>query len=50
MQRVLKPKNIEVLFNHETVEILGDNTVSGVKVKNNVSLDEKIEATGFFRY
>ena len=48
-KRVFETKNIEVLFNHETVEILGDNSVSGVKVKNNVSLDEKIiEATGFF--
>ena len=48
-KRVFETKNIEVLFNYETVEILGDNSVSGVKVKNNVSLDEKIiEATGFF--
>ena len=48
-KRVFETKNIEVLFNHETVEILGDNSVSGIKVKNNVSLDEKIiEATGFF--
>ena len=48
-KRVFDTKNIEVLFNHETVEILGDNTVSAVKVKNNISSDEKIiEATGFF--
>lgn len=48
-KRVFETKNIEVLFNHETVEILGDNSVSAVKVKNNVSSDEKIiEATGFF--
>ena len=48
-KRVFETKYIEVLFNYETVEILGDNSVSGVKVKNNVSLDEKIiEATGFF--
>jgi len=48
-KRVFETKNIEVLFNHETVEILGNNSVSGVKVKNNVRLDEKIiEATGFF--
>lgn len=47
--RVFETKNIEVLFNHETVEILGDKTVSSVKVKNNASLEEKIiEATGFF--
>ena len=48
-KRVFETKNIEVLFNHETVEILGDKTVSSVKVKNNASLEEKIiEATGFF--
>ena len=48
-KRVFETKNIEILINHETVEILGDNSVSSVKVKNNVSLDEKIiEATGFF--
>mgnify|MGYP001297589493 FL=1 len=48
-KRVFDTKNIEVLFNHETVEILGDNSVSAVKVKNNISSDEKIiEATGFF--
>tara|TARA_B100000575_G_scaffold43689_1_gene31083 strand:+ start:1562 stop:2491 length:930 start_codon:yes stop_codon:yes gene_type:complete len=48
-KRVFETKNIEVLFNYETVEILGDNRVSSVKVKNNVSLDEKIiEVTGFF--
>ena len=33
--RVLNTPNIEVLFNHETVEVVGDNTVTGVRVKNN---------------
>lgn len=47
--RIEKTKNIEVLFNTETVEILGEKAVEGVKVKNNVSGEEKvIPITGFF--
>jgi thioredoxin reductase (NADPH) len=47
--RVLNTANIEVLFNHETVEILGEKGVTGVKVKDTNSGTEKmIEATGFF--
>lgn len=47
--RVLNTPNIEVLFNSETDEILGENTVSGVRVKNNQdnSLRE-IAISGFF--
>ena len=47
--RVLNTPNIEVLFNHETVEILGGKTVEAVRVKdvkNNKEYD--IAATGFF--
>jgi thioredoxin reductase (NADPH) len=41
--------NIEILWNHETEEILGDKTVTGVRVKNNLTNDIKeIEITGFF--
>ncbi len=49
-ERVKKTENIEILFNTETVEVLGDgNGVTGARVKNNVSGDEHdIEATGFF--
>lgn len=47
--RVNNMANIEVLYNTETVEVLGDEAVDGVKVKNNVSGEEKvIPATGFF--
>lgn len=48
--RVRKTKNIEILFNTETEEVLGDGQlVTGVRVKNNVT-DEvtEIPATGFF--
>jgi len=47
--RVLNTPNIKVLFNHETVEILGGKTVEAVRVKdvkNNKEYD--IAATGFF--
>jgi thioredoxin reductase (NADPH) len=47
--RVLNTPNIEVLFNHETIEILGEKTTNGVKVKNSLTGEEKIiPATGFF--
>jgi thioredoxin reductase (NADPH) len=48
-ERVMNTPNIEVLFNTETVEVLGDDVVDGVKVKNMVTGEEKvIPATGFF--
>ncbi len=48
-ERVMKTPNIEVLFNTETVEVIGEKTVTGVKVKNNVTGDEQtIPAEGFF--
>ena len=47
--RVENTKNIELLFNHETKEILGDKTVHGVKVLNNKTKEERtLEVTGFF--
>ncbi|MBK7683946.1 MAG: thioredoxin-disulfide reductase [Bacteroidetes bacterium] len=47
--RVLNTPNIEVLFNHETVEILGDKGVNAVKVINNITHEEKVlDVTGFF--
>lgn len=47
--RVLNTPNIEVLFNSETDEILGDKKVDGVRIKNNVT-GEKTEypIQGFF--
>jgi len=48
-QRVKNMANIEVLYNTETVEVLGDESVTGVRVKNNVTGEEKdLVATGFF--
>ena len=48
--RVKKTSNIEILYNTETVEVLGDGQlVNGVKVKNNLTQEEStIPCTGFF--
>ena len=48
--RVKNTKNIEILFNTNTEEVLGDGqVVTGVKVKNNVTGEvTEIPATGFF--
>lgn len=47
--RVTNTANIEILYNTETVEIVGDKGVSGVRVKNNKTQEEKtLEVTGFF--
>ncbi len=47
--RTMNTENIEVLFNHETVEVLGETVVEGVKIKNNITNQEAtLEATGFF--
>jgi len=49
-ERVKNTENIEILFNTETVEVLGDGQgVTGAKVKNNKTGEEKeVPATGFF--
>ena len=47
--RVKSAHNIEVLYNTETEEILGDEEVSGVRVKNRETNEESIlDVTGFF--
>ena len=48
--RVRKTPNIDILFNTETEEVLGDGqVVTGVKVSNNVTGETSIiPATGFF--
>lgn len=48
--RVRKTPNIEILMNHDTVEVLGDGqVVTGVKALNKTTQTEiEIEATGFF--
>lgn len=49
-ERVKSTPNIEILFNTQTLEVLGDdNGVTGAKVKNTVTGEERvIPATGFF--
>ncbi len=48
-KRVFDTENIEVLWNTETLDVLGDEGVTGAKVKNNKTGEEsEIEATGFF--
>lgn len=47
--RVLNSPNIEVYWNTETDEILGDRTVSGVRIRNNQSGEIKeVAVNGFF--
>jgi thioredoxin reductase (NADPH) len=47
--RVENTANIEMLYNHETREVLGDKTVSGVRVVNNKTNEERdLDVTGFF--
>jgi len=50
MHRVLNTHNIEVLYNTQTKEILGDGqSVNGVKVFSNKTNEERIlDVTGFF--
>src|SRR5246500_193201 len=48
-QRVLNTPNIEVLWDTETKEILGDNGVTGALVYNSKTKQErKLDVTGFF--
>ena len=48
-KRVMSLDNIEIMWNHETVEVLGDEGVTGVRVINNKTQETKdLEVTGFF--
>ena len=48
-QRVHDAENIEVHWNTETIEVLGDDEVTGAKVRNRVTGEEsEIKASGFF--
>ena len=48
-QRVLSKENIEVLWHTETLEVLGDNAVTGALVKNTKTGEERVlDITGFF--
>ena len=47
--RVKAIDNIEIHYNTETVEVLGEHGVEGAKVKNNITGEEEvIPCTGFF--
>lgn len=47
--RVLKAPNIKVYWNTETDEVLGDKTVTGVRIKNNRTGEtQEIAVNGFF--
>jgi thioredoxin reductase (NADPH) len=49
VNRVLNTPNIEVIYNHETKEILGSKTVEGALIINNQTGEErKLDVTGFF--
>lgn len=50
VHRVLNTPNIEVHYNTETEEVVGDGqVVTGVRVKNNVTNESKVlDVTGFF--
>lgn len=48
-KRVFSIPNLEILWNTQTEEVLGDQTVTGVKVKNTKTNESHvIDATGFF--
>ena len=41
--------NIKVLFNHEVIEVLGENVVDGLKIKSNLTNDvSELKITGLF--
>lgn len=46
--RVLNTPNIEVLYNSETKEILGEKGVDGALIVNNKGEERKLTITGFF--
>ncbi|XVJ65869.1 MAG: thioredoxin-disulfide reductase [Lacibacter sp.] len=48
-ERVMNAPNIKIYWNTETIEILGENKVDGMKVKNNKTGEESvIPVQGFF--
>src|SRR5688500_1596642 len=48
-KRVMSIPNIEIHWNTETVEIIGGDIVTGVKIKNNISgIEETLDIQGFF--
>ena len=48
-KRIMEAPNIEVLFNHETVDLLGENELEGVVAVNNKTGEKKtLTVQGFF--
>ena len=48
-ERVFKTPNIQIYWNSETVEVIGEKTVSAVKIRNNVTGElSEIPVNGFF--
>ncbi|WP_338868617.1 thioredoxin-disulfide reductase [Spirosoma sp. SC4-14] len=48
-QRVKSAHNIEILYNTETAEVLGDDEVSGLRIRNTITGEESVlGVTGFF--
>ena len=48
-QRVFNTTNIEVMFNHNTAEVLGDDSgVTGALLRRNDGSERKIDIAGFF--
>lgn len=48
-QRVEKAENLEILWNTEAEEVLGEDAVEGVRIVNNVTGEKKdLAVTGFF--
>ena len=48
-ERVFNTTNIEVMFNHNTAEVLGDESgVTGALLRRNDGTEEKIDIAGFF--
>lgn len=47
-ERVINTPNLEVHWNTETVEILGEDAVNGVKIRNVLTSSEQtLDVTGF---
>ena len=47
--RLSNYENIKVLFNHEVMEVMGENVVDGLKIKSNLTNDvSELKITGLF--
>ena len=47
--RLSNYENIKVLFNHEVIEVMGENVVDGLKIKSNLTNDvSELKITGLF--